>query len=444
MRVLFVNTNRNRLLTPPPIGAMLVADHLRRKGHEVRFVDLMHARKPTEVLTAALDEHHPELLCFSVRNRDNQDMADLADPLPEIRELVEHTRRLCDAPSLIGGTAVTTFPEQLRSALEVDYAFAGDDPDLVAQLVTSIEAGDLDTSVAGLVYEGDGAIHANPPRLRGYRDLRFGGYDMLDMKAYRKGYYDCGVVTHTGCPLGCVFCDAHVTFGRKYVLRDPEEVVEELRELKQTYKAKSVWLVNSGINRPLEYGKELMARIAESKVGLPFACIIEPGEFDTELAGMLRKAGCQLAMLFGNTLSDRVLEQNSSHYRCGDILDAGRFLGDTKLPYMLGLMFGQPGESVQSIEESLEKSLEIKPVFTQYGVGLRIQPDTPLRGIAVEEGVITADHDCFETSFYCSAEAPPDQVWKRINRFKLTHPWHRLRMVSYVSRTIWDSIFARG
>jgi radical SAM superfamily enzyme YgiQ (UPF0313 family) len=444
MRVLFVNTNRNRLLTPPPVGAMLVADHLRRDGHEMRFVDLMHSKRPKEDLASAVARHRPEFLCFSVRNRDNQDMGDFDDPLPEIRELVEHTRALCDAPSLIGGSAVTTFPRQLRSALAVDYAFAGDDPDLIARFLASIEAGDLDTGVAGLVYEESGEVHVNPPRLRGYRGLRFGGYDMLDMKAYRKGYYDCGVVTQTGCPLGCVFCDAHTTFGRSYVLRDPGDVIDELRELKQVYRAKSVWLVNAGINRPLEYGKELMARIAESQVDLPFACIIEPGEFDADLARMLKKAGCQLVMLFGSTLCDRVLVQNGSHYRCDDIFDAARFLGEARLPYMLGLLFGQPGESVQSVEESLKKSLEIKPVFTQYGVGLRVQPDTPLREIAVEEGIIEADDDCFQASFYCSPEAPPDKLWKRIRRFKRMHPWHRLRMVSYVSRTTWESVSRRG
>jgi radical SAM superfamily enzyme YgiQ (UPF0313 family) len=326
-------------------------------------------------------------------------------------------------------------------ALKATYAFAGDDPELVSRFVASISKGEPDITIPGLVYELSGAQQANPVKLRGYRGLRFSGYEMLDLKKYRKSYYDCGVVTHTGCPMACFYCDVHSTFGRDYILRDPNEVVEEMKELKDKYGAKSLWMVNAGINRPLDYAKELMARIAEARVGIGFSCIIEPGDFDLELARLLRRAGCQIGLIFGTTLDDHVLEKNRLYYRSVDILDAARHMGSAGISYMLGLMFGAPGETIGTVEESLRKTLQIKPVYMQYGVGFRIQPDTELMARAVEENLIEPDFDSFDTKFYCSPTAPPERIRASIKKFERAHMLHKFRILNVYVRMIRDRIF---
>ena len=444
MRILLINTNRNRYLSPAPVGALLVAEQLSRDGHDVHFLDLMHDKKPRAALVAALENHRPDLICLSIRNVDNQMMAKLDRPLDEIAEFAA-LLKTSGKPLLIGGTAVTTFPAQIRAKLGADYAFAGDDVEIFSRFVSSLERGEPDFDAPGLIAEKSGQLVQNPYSIRGYRDLRFGGYQRVNLKTYeRKGYYACGVVTHSGCPNGCSFCDAHRTFGRDYILRDPRMVLDELTELRRKHGARSIWLINSGINRPLAYGKELLAKIVEAKLGLSLGCIIEPGEFDGEMARLMKRAGCGGAMIFGTTLDDRVLERNQPFYRRDDIIEAAKLLRDVKLDFFLGQMFGAPGETLAGIRESMETAYRLKPAMMITGYGFRIGPDTPLREMALNEGVIADDDDLFTPHFYLPAGLTAGQIASCLKSFRRSHPWQAVRFVSFIGREIWKAAFARS
>ncbi len=447
MRILMIYPNRNRYLCPAPIGALLVSERLASDGHEVRFLDLMHSKKPRESLAAAIDEHMPDLVCFSIRNVDNQSMDKPDHPIQDAAELTALARERSDAPILIGGTAVTTFPAQIMAKLGADYAMAGDDVDPVSRFVASLERGAPDLAVPGLHTNRGGCTVSNSPSVCGYGSVRFTGHGRIDLKSYeRKGFYACGVVTHSGCPHGCSFCDAHRTFGREYRLRDPRAVVNELTELRKIHGARSIWLVNSGINRPLEYGKELCARIIEAKLGITFSCIIEPGEMDREMAQLLRRAGVSSAMIFGSTMSDEVLERNQPFYRSRDVVEAAKLFAEEKVDYFLGQMFGAPGETLEGIRDSLELGYRLKPAMLISGFGFRIQPDTPLREIAVREGVISGDDDCFKASYYLSPGLARETVDTVMKKFRLRHPWQYARVASFVVRSIAGTIIgtARG
>lgn len=75
MKVLIIATNRNIHPMPVlPYGACMVAEAADRAGHRVRFLDLMFRRHPRRDLEAAVKEFAPEVVGFSVRNLDNNDM----------------------------------------------------------------------------------------------------------------------------------------------------------------------------------------------------------------------------------------------------------------------------------------------------------------------------------------------------------------------------------
>jgi radical SAM superfamily enzyme YgiQ (UPF0313 family) len=309
--------------------------------------------------------------------------------------------------------------------------------------VASLAAGQPDLATPGLVYEDGSGVHANPFTIKGYAGEGFSGWEMIDLAKYRKGYYDCGVITSTGCPHGCSFCDTFRTFGSGYVTRDPRTVVEEMKELEGAFKAKSVFLINCGLNYPLENGKEFLRRLAEARLKMSFGCIIEPGPIDAEFARLLYRANCNGAMIFGSTLDDSVLEQNQPHYRSADVLGIAKVLGDADVPYMLGLMFGGVGETIGGVKKTLEMTLPLKPAMLITGAGFRIQPGTPLHRKAVEEGQIAADDDCFEPHFYRPSLAPPEEIDKVVRQFGRRHPLQKLRMVSFVARSIKEGVFGR-
>jgi radical SAM superfamily enzyme YgiQ (UPF0313 family) len=304
--------------------------------------------------------------------------------------------------------------------------------------------GKPDLETPGLAYGDEKGVHQNPFVIKGYREVRFGGWERVALSKYRKGYFDSGVVTCSGCTHACSFCDAHRSFGSQYLPRDPSLVIEEMKELKYKHKAKSVFLINNGLNYPLEHGKDLLRQIIDHKLRLPFSCIIEPGPMDREFAELLYRANCNSVMIFGSSLDDAVLERNQPHYRSHHVIDIAKHLSDANVPYMLGLMFGGIGETLHSVERSLKLSLSIKPVMLITGVGFRILPDTPLQKFAIEQGFISPDDDCFQAKFYEPPDAPTTEIAKRLKAFTKAHPWHKLRMIFFVLRSIKEGIFGRS
>src|SRR5512138_1352619 len=138
MKILIVYTNTYRMIAPAPLGASLVAARLRRDGHEVRLLDLMFARHPAQVAAAAVQAFRPDLVGFSIRNVDSQSSLYPYDPLPSIQAIVAAVREAWPAPSLLGGTAFTTFPVQFLERLGAEYGICGDDLEPTADFVASL------------------------------------------------------------------------------------------------------------------------------------------------------------------------------------------------------------------------------------------------------------------------------------------------------------------
>ncbi len=110
MKILVVQTNTYRFLSPTPLGASMVAGRLRRDGHEVRFVDLMHAREPVQAVAAEASSFCPDLACFSIRNRDNMDPSDYFDPIPLIAEIIAAVRKVSRRAGALGRNGIHHLP----------------------------------------------------------------------------------------------------------------------------------------------------------------------------------------------------------------------------------------------------------------------------------------------------------------------------------------------
>ncbi len=432
MRILFCQTNTYRLLLPLPIGPAMVADRLRADGHEIRFVDQMGEADPVAAVSQAAREFQPDLACFSIRNRDNMSPANYQDPMPGIQAQVAALRSVSPVPVLLGGTAFTTYPQRLMALLGAEWGLAGDNLDNIARFVASVADGQPDLATPGLVYGGaDGQVVENPFTITGYRGAGTGHHAFVEAARYRKGYWQAAVITRTGCPERCLYCDTFHTFGREFILREPADIAEELLALKRAG-TRSVFLVDAGFNRPLAHAKETLAEIIRRGAQLGLNAIFDPGEADDEFCDLLRRAGCVMVTVFAESLSDPVLETLEKPFRAAEVLrDVGalrrRGIGTFFMP-----TFGSPGETPATVAETLSRLPALRPTMMDFSIGWRIQPRTPLRERAVREGLIGADDDCWDATFYVSPDTPRTWLEPELRRWRRRHPFRWWPMVPFM------------
>ncbi|HEX9016580.1 MAG TPA: radical SAM protein [Chloroflexota bacterium] len=442
-RILVIYTNTYRMIAPAPLGASLVAARLRRDGHEVRLLDLMFSRSPAQEAARFATAFRPDLVCYSIRNVDNQSYTQFSDPLPSIQAIAAAVRKEWPAPSLLGGTAFTTFPEQFLDALGADYGIAGDDLEPISSFVASLLGGKPDLSTPGLVYRDSGSVRRNPFKIKGYGGIAFDGWDFMSIRPYRRqmsNFWDAAVVPQTGCPFNCVFCDTGKTFGKQRVLRDPSQVAEEVMTLQRKHGARSIFLADAGFNRPLEHGKAVLEAIASAGSKATVTGVFEPGEVDEELARLYRRAGGRYAMLFAFSLSERVLDACRKPCRSDDVFHDADVLKRAGVENMLYLTFGGPGETPSTVEETISSIPRTHSLYTLVDHGFRIQPDTELHRRAVSEGAISPTDDCFTATFYHSPETPPDFLDARLKRYQAGTRWSSFKALPFFAGVMWEKL----
>ena len=442
MKVLIIYTNTYRMIAPAPLGASLVAARLRRAGHQVRLLDLMFARHPAKAAAEAAREFGPDLVGFSIRNVDSQSSLYPFDPLPAIEGIVAAVRAACPAPALLGGTAFTTFPTQYLERLGAEYGICGDDLEPVARFVASLAAGSPDLETPGLVYSAGGAVHCNPFAVRGYADVPFDSWDLLDLRPYRRSlmsFWEAGLVARSGCPFSCVYCDTFRTFGDRWILRDPTQVAEEARQLARRG-VRSVFLADAGFNRPLEHAKAVLEALVRGGVRLPLTMVFEPGEVDAEFAALFRRAGGVAAMVFAGSLADEVLVACRKPFLVSDVARGSQILQRAGVATFLYLIFGGPGETMETAARTYEAARRLGPAFCLVDYGYRVQPGTELQRIAVAEGILAADDDCFSATTYCSPATPGEKLRPLVKGYEASLARRSWRALPWMARLAWDKV----
>jgi radical SAM superfamily enzyme YgiQ (UPF0313 family) len=123
-----------------------------------------------------------------------------------------------------------------------------------------------------------------------------------------------------------------------------------------------------------------------------------------------------------------------------DVMRGAQLLRQAGVKGFLFLTFGGPGETPATVEETFRRVAQVRPTRTLVDRGYRIQPETELREIAVAEGAIAPDNDCFRATFYHSPATPPGMLKARLKRYVSEHRWDDLRAVPFMARLFWDKL----
>jgi len=144
----------------------------------------------------------------------------------------------------------------------------------------------------------------------------------------------------------------------------------------------------------------LCHEIIESKLPVTWRCILYPGVLDEELAPAMADAGCREVSLGCESGSPTVLRRMKKHYEPEDIRKTSCLLRRHGIRRIGFLLLGGPGETRQSVEESLKFAEDLDLEALKLTVGLRIYPRTELARIAHREGLIACDSDLLQPKFY--------------------------------------------
>lgn len=420
MRVLLISANTETITMPTlPLGLACVAAATRKAGHEVALLNLMFEGDPESGIRRCIEDFRPHLIGVSVRNIDDQKMLQPQFMLAPVREVIASCRKSSSAPIVLGGAGYSIFPQSALCYLGADMGIQGEGEVSFPLLVERMGKGAQVSDLPGIYFPGRSAsarsfesdLDSLPlPEPSLWIPSRAGSRNLW-----------VPVQSRRGCPLECTFCSTSAIEGRAIRRRSPRQMVKWLGELREAG-CRNVNFVDNTFNLPPAYAKDLCRQVIQARLDLNLWCLIYPKSLDAELVELMRRAGCSQISFGFESGSDRILRSLHKRFDSREVSAISKRLAAAGIQRMGFLLLGCPGETKESVEESLGFADSLNLEALKITVGLRIYPQTPLARTAFAEGIISADEDLLLPRFYLTPEL---REWlpERVADYKTSRPW---------------------
>jgi len=420
MKVLLISANTETInLRPLPLGLARVAAAAAQAAHEVVLVNLMFEGDVRAALQDRIDEFRPDVIGVSVRNIDDQNMADPRFFLPAVREVVAECRRALPAPVIVGGAGYSIFPEGALRYLVADIGVQGEGESVFPALLERLAHGSSVDDLPG-VYLPERV----PARRSFLRNL-----DGLPLPEAAQWIplppAGCDlwvpVQTRRGCPLDCSYCSTPAIEGRSLRRHSPEVIVAWLARLARAgYRHFN--FVDNTFNLPPYYAEALCRGIIDAALDIEWWCIIYPKWVDRALVGRMARAGCRQISLGFESGAGSILRSLNKRFSPAEVKAVSEMFREAGIERRGFLLLGAPGETRETVEESLAFADSLQLDYLKVTVGLRIYPHTALAETALAEGLIQAEDDLLFPRFYL---APALREWlpERVAAYQAARPW---------------------
>ena len=451
MKVLLVATNRERAPYPvAPLGALCVAGAARAAGHEVDFLDLGVSRAPRRALRKALESGEHQAVAFGIRNLDNCWAFAPRLYFNEVRELAEMVRRCFKGPLILGGTGFSVAPHGWMRRLEADCGVIGEGERAFPEVLARLEAGRSLEGIDGVITapSNDSPVSSLAARaIERLGELPLPAHDLCGYARYiRRGGF-VGVQTKRGCPFKCVYCIYPQLEGRRYRLRPPDRVVQEIETVAVRPKLRHFFFVDSVFNDPRAHALAICAELSRRRLPIRWSAFCNPVGFDAELARAMARAGCDGVEFGLDVASPKMLEALRKPFGQEEIRIALQATHDAGLPFVIYLLFGGPGETWADVEETqafLGGCAPSNAVLASFGI--RIYEGTQLAEMSAQEGRLAPGQDLFEPAYYLSpgllerTEEKLDRIARR--RVEWTSPadWRKPYMLWAQKVMVWLNV----
>src|SRR5262245_41340578 len=351
----------------PPLGTLYAASYLRQYGYDVALFDAMLAESQDE-WGIALDEHMPQYAILYEDNFNYLSKMCLLRMREAAFKMIDMAKSRGCTVILCGADATDHFAEYLAKG--ADYCLLGEGEETLIELLDQLsgkrKAGLA--SILGLAYLGDGswtmdheqsrilhspsAIHRAPrrPDITNLDRTPFPAWDLVDIETYRSiwtkhhGYFSMNMVTTRGCPYHCNWC-AKPIWGQRYNSRSPENVVAEMKWIKENFAPDHIWFADDILGLKPHWIEKFAELLQEADASVPFKCLQRADLVNEKTAAALAKAGCRTVWIGAESGSQKILDAMDKGDSVGDIYNAAQLLRAQRIEVGFFLQFGYPGET---------------------------------------------------------------------------------------------------
>lgn len=351
----------------PPLGSLYVAGLVRSLGFKVEVFDAGLADSELDFLRR-LEHERP---AFVVLQEDgfNYLTKMCLDRMRDAALQMVKLARAFGARVVVSSSDATDFPEPyLRAGATV--VVRGESEATLADTLTAWRDGRPWTDIAGLAYLDEDRVVRSPARaaITDLDRLPAPAWDLIDLAPYREiwqrrhGRFSLNIATTRGCPYACNWC-AKPLYGKRYTVRSPDQVVDEMQLLVRQHGADHFWITDDLFGLKPGWVQRFAALVSERGLDLHYTIQTRADLVlrDAEDVQAMARSGLETAWIGAESGSQRVLDAMDKGITREQIDGAVRTLKQQGVRAALFLQFGYLGETAEDIQLTQQMVAELLP-----------------------------------------------------------------------------------
>jgi anaerobic magnesium-protoporphyrin IX monomethyl ester cyclase len=375
------------------LGLGYLAAVLEKNQYQVDVIDC-------QVLKLSFDEFRAEL---SKRQPDIVGMTASTLTYQTGLKLLKIAKEVCpNCLTIMGGPHVTFWDDKaLEECPELDVVVRKEGENTFLELVQRIEASKSFHDVIGTTCRKDGKIVRNPdrPYIEDLDALPFPARHLWPMERLRETEDVLYLATSRGCVYWCEFCTTVRMHGRKYRMRSPKNVVDELEYLHKTFKVENFTFCDDAFTVDQPRIEELCREIVSRGLKIKWNCGTRVDMITKDLLMKMKEAGC-ISVWFGvESGSQEVLDCMKKGISTEQTIEALGWVRELGLKPVPNVILGFPGETKKSAWKTIKFVEKISPDDVGFYNVATPFPGTPMYDLVKEKAWLrVTDFDKYDTT----------------------------------------------
>lgn len=374
----------------PSLGLAYIAAYLEKQGLEAKILDLRVEEYSIDQVLKKIKLINPEYIGFTATTPQINTALSIAAQIK---------KHFTNIKIIFGGPHPNIFPDVILDNNFVDMVVRGEGEFTIHEIVR----GECHENILGLSYKHNKNIIHNDsrPPIQDLDTLPFPARHLIPVEKYRpsSGNYIrlpfASIITSRGCPGKCTFCHTGI-HGKKIRYRSAENIANEIKTLINQYKIKEVSFYDDTFTAYKKNVQELCKILIHEKIDITWSCMSRVDYADFETLKLMKKAGCHQIGYGIESGDETILENIKKRISFDSIRDAVKWTKNAKIDVRAMFMFGNPGETRESIENTINFGISLDPDIYVFNIATPL-PGTEMFYWADKNGyLVTKDWDKYD------------------------------------------------
>ena len=293
----------------PPLGVLYIASYLKKHSNDISldFIDttfnpsLKFVERKLKQIKPGICAIYSDTLMYN-------------DALA-----ISRIAKKINSNVIIGGPHASIMPESILNESSVDTVAIGEGELTLKEYGDEFFSSKDFKNVDGIWFRQDNKIIKNKLRtpIKDLDILPFPAVDLLDFERYIKNWYHfsyfrnirgTSILGTRGCLFNCSYCQPTLDriFGKELRKRSPEDVIKELRLLRDKYRINAFHLQDDTSTAVKKWMISFCRELIKSKMDFKWSCNSRANTLDEELILWMKRAGAREIRIGIESISTRI------------------------------------------------------------------------------------------------------------------------------------------